>query len=54
MWLRTTAITPGVGDAYVLDISVFSNDDTQMTRPLVELTRLAVPLSGGPQAAHLP
>ncbi|NUT91117.1 MAG: LysM peptidoglycan-binding domain-containing protein, partial [Saccharothrix sp.] len=44
MWLRTTAITPGVGDAYVLDISVFSNDDTQMTRPLVELTRLTVPL----------
>ena len=44
-WLQTTGIQHTPGDAYVLDISVYSNDDTQMTRPLVELSGLTIPIS---------
>jgi hypothetical protein len=36
---------PGTGDASVFDISVYSSDDTQMTRPLIEFSQLTVPLS---------
>jgi hypothetical protein len=43
-WWQGAAIQPGTGDAYVLDISVYSSDDTQMTRPLIEFSQLTVPL----------
>jgi len=44
-WWQELNIQPGTGDAYVFDISVYSNDDTQMTRPLIEFSQLTVPLS---------
>ncbi|HJQ02937.1 MAG TPA: LysM peptidoglycan-binding domain-containing protein [Jatrophihabitans sp.] len=44
-WLSTAGIQQTPGDAFVLDISVYSNNDTQMTRPLVELTGLTIPIS---------
>ena len=30
---------------YVLEISVCSNDDSQLTRPLLELSGLTIPIS---------
>ncbi len=44
-WLTAQEIVPAAGDAYVFDISVYANDDTQMTRPLVEVSRLTVPMA---------
>ncbi|HEY6788133.1 MAG TPA: LysM peptidoglycan-binding domain-containing protein [Trebonia sp.] len=44
-WWQELNIQPGTGDAYVFDISVYSNDGTQMTRPLIEFSQLKVPLS---------
>lgn len=43
-WWQELDIQPGSGDAYVFDISVYSSDDTQMTRPLIEFSQLTVPL----------
>lgn len=45
-WLKAQGLVPAAGDAYVFDISVYANDDTQMTRPLVEVSRLTVPMAG--------
>jgi hypothetical protein len=44
-WLQTAGIQQAPGDAYVLDISVYSNGDSQLTRPLVELSGLTIPIS---------
>src|ERR1019366_168429 len=41
------ATSPGELLLDVFDISVYSNDDTQMTRPLIEFSQLTVPLRGG-------
>lgn len=38
------ATSPGELLLDVFDISVYSNDDTQMTRPLIEFSQLTVPL----------
>jgi hypothetical protein len=43
-WITQQGLVPASGDAFVFDISVYANDDTQMTRPLVELSRLTVPI----------
>jgi len=43
-WLRLEGIEAAPGDAYVFDIAVYTNDGSQMTRPLIEFTELTVPV----------
>jgi hypothetical protein len=45
-WFTTTAaIEQHPGDMYVVDLSIFATADAALTRPLVETSRLTVPLA---------
>ncbi|HWF49149.1 MAG TPA: LysM peptidoglycan-binding domain-containing protein, partial [Solirubrobacteraceae bacterium] len=44
-WLTASAIEEHVGDSYVIELSVFATAEESMTRPLVEMSRLTVPLA---------
>jgi hypothetical protein len=44
-WFGDAAIQQHPGDTYVVDLSVFATADAAMTRPLVETSRLTVPLA---------
>lgn len=44
-WFTVSAIQQHPGDMYVVDLSIFATADLAMTRPLVETSRLTVPLA---------
>jgi hypothetical protein len=44
-WFGDAAIQQHPGDMYVVDLSVFATADAAMTRPLIETSRLTVPLA---------
>jgi|GEM_PF-4399643 len=43
-WIGEQHLTPAPGDSYVFDVSVYAEDDRQLSRPLVRLARLSVPI----------
>jgi hypothetical protein len=44
-WLLAEGIEAAADDAYVFDIAVYTNDGSQMTRPLIEFSELTIPIA---------